>query len=70
MHFVEHLECVKEMARVRSVGGCEGGRSIRVGMETDFEEMGMEGLGVGRGTEVGACFEESGECEGVKGGGR
>lgn len=58
------------MARVGGVGGSEGGGSIRVGMETGFEEMGMEGLGVGRGTEVGACFEESGEGERVKGVGR
>ncbi|KAH1111273.1 hypothetical protein GYH30_009880 [Glycine max] len=47
------------MARVGSVGGGEGGGRRRVGMEIGFEEMGMEGLGVGRGTEVGACFEEN-----------
>ena len=37
------------MARVGGVGGSEGGGSIRVGMETGFEEMGMEGLGLSMG---------------------
>lgn len=69
-HFIEHLERVEEMERIDGVGSSEGRGSIRVGVETGFEEMGMEGLGVGRGPEVGACFEESGEGERVKGWGR
>jgi len=55
------------MARVSSIGCGQGGGSIRVGVETGFEEMGVEGLGVGRETKFGACFEESGEGEGMKG---
>lgn len=66
-HFVERVEGVVGRARVGSVGGDEGGGRVRVGVETGFEEMGMEDLGLGRrGREVGACFEERGEGEGVR----
>jgi len=58
------------MARGGRISSGQGGGSIRVGVETGFEEMGVEGLGVGRETKFGACFEESGEGEGMKGKGR
>jgi len=53
------------MERDSSIGRGQGGGSIRVGVETGFEEMGVEGLGVGRETKFGACFEENGEGEGM-----
>lgn len=34
---------------VGGVGGGEGSGGVRVGVETGFEEMGMEDLGLGRG---------------------
>lgn len=67
-HFVEQFEGVWERDRVGGVCGGEGGGGVRVRVETGFEEMGMEDLrlGRGRGREIGACFEENGECEGVR----
>lgn len=58
-----------ERARVGSIRGNEGSGCVRVGVETSFEEMGMEDLSLRRGREIGACFEENGEGEGVRGGG-
>lgn len=58
-----------ESARVGSIGGSEGSGGVRVRVETGFEEMGMEDLSLRRGREIGACFEENGEGEGVRGGG-
>jgi hypothetical protein len=71
-HFIEQLESVADRARVGSIGGNEGSGGVRVRVETGFEEMGMEDLSLRRGREMGACFEENGEGEGVRsmGGGR
>lgn len=58
-----------ESVRVGRVGGGEGSGGVRVGVETGFEEMGMKDLSLRRVREIGACFEQNGEGEGVRGGG-
>jgi hypothetical protein len=47
-HFIEQFESVWERARIDSIGGGEGSGGVRVGMETGFEEIGMEDLSLGR----------------------
>jgi hypothetical protein len=47
-HFIEQFESVWERARIDSIGGGEGSGGVRVGMETSFEEMGMEDLSLVR----------------------
>jgi hypothetical protein len=60
-HFIEQFESVWERARIDSIGGGESSGGVRVGMETGFEEMGIEELSLGRGMrkEIGTCFEEN-----------